>query len=62
VGAFYYLRVIKLMYFDPPTEAAAAPSVSQAGVRAVLVVNAAAVLVLGLLPSALIDLCSRLIH
>ncbi len=62
VGAFYYLRVIKLMYFDPPAGAEVAPSVPQAGVRAVLVVNAAAVLVLGLLPSALIDLCSRLIH
>src|SRR6185312_2248364 len=62
VGAFYYLRVIKLMYFDPPAGAAAAAPVPQAGVRAVLVANAAAVLVLGLLPSALIDLCSRLIH
>ena len=61
VGAFYYLRVIKLMYFDPPVSAPAPPA-HQAGVRAVLVVNAAAVLVLGLLPGALIDLCSRLIH
>ncbi len=61
VGVFYYLRVIKLMYFDPPA-GAAAPAPHQRGVRAVLVVNAAAVLLLGLLPSALIDLCSRLIH
>ncbi len=61
VGAFYYLNVIKLMYFDPPAGTAVATA-PQRGVRAVLVVNAAAVLLLGLLPSALIDLCSSLIH
>ena len=62
VGVFYYLRVIKLMYFDAPAGAAASPATRQTGVRAVLVVNAAAVLLLGLLPGGLIDLCSRLIH
>jgi NADH-quinone oxidoreductase subunit N len=62
VGVFYYLRVIKLMYFDPPAGADASPAMRQTGVRAVLVVNAAAVLLLGLLPGGLIDLCSRLIH
>ena len=61
VGAFYYLRIIKLMYFDAPT-VETVPITRQRSVRAVLVVNAAAVLLLGLLPSALIDLCSRLIH
>jgi NADH-quinone oxidoreductase subunit N len=61
VGVFYYLRVIKLMYFDPPTGDAPA-IVPSTGVRVVLAVNAAAVLILGLLPSALLDLCSRLIH
>jgi NADH-quinone oxidoreductase subunit N len=61
VGAFYYLRVIKLMYFDPP--AADAPATERStGVRLVLAVNAAAVLILGLLPSGLLDLCARLIH
>jgi NADH-quinone oxidoreductase subunit N len=61
VGAFYYLRIIKLMYFDAPTGELPA-TVRSTGVRVVLAVNAAAVLVLGLLPSALLDLCSRLIH
>lgn len=61
VGTFYYLRVIKLMYFDPPAGDAPATQRST-GVRVVLAVNAAAALILGLLPSGLLDLCSRLIH
>jgi len=61
VGAFYYLRVIKIMYFDQPTGEAPA-TVRSMGVRLVLAVNAAAVLILGVLPSGLLDLCSRLIH
>jgi NADH-quinone oxidoreductase subunit N len=61
VGTFYYLRVIKLMYFDPPVGDAPATERST-GVRVVLAVNAAAALVLGLLPSGLLDLCARLIH
>ncbi len=61
VGAFYYLRVIKLMYFDaPPAEYP--PPQHSAGVRAALGVNALAALVLGVLPAPLLDLCGRLIH
>jgi NADH-quinone oxidoreductase subunit N len=61
VGAFYYLRIIKLMYFDPPV--GDAPETQRSpGVRLVLAANAAAVLVLGVLPSGLLDLCARLIH
>jgi NADH-quinone oxidoreductase subunit N len=61
VGAYYYLRVIKLMYFDdapahlPVTRAAG-------GVRLALGLNAVAVLALGVLPGPLLDLCGRLIH
>ena len=61
VGAFYYLRVIWFMYFDEPTGTAPETHRS-AGVRLVLVANAVAVLILGVLPSGLLDLCSRLIH
>jgi NADH-quinone oxidoreductase subunit N len=61
VGLFYYLRVIKLMYFDAPTGELPATQGSL-GVRFALGVNAAAALVLGLFPSALLDLCSRIIH
>src|SRR5215471_352271 len=61
VGAFYYLRVIKLMYFDPPEgePPAAAPA---GGERIALGLNAAAVLVLGVLPGPLLALCARVIH
>ena len=61
VGAFYYLRVVKLMYFDAPPENLPA-TLRPLGPRFVIGVNAAAALVLGILPSPLLDLCSRLIH
>jgi NADH-quinone oxidoreductase subunit N len=61
VGAFYYLRVIKLMYFDDPQGSLPATAAT-AGVRFALALNAAAVLALGLLPGPLLDLCARLIH
>jgi NADH-quinone oxidoreductase subunit N len=61
VGAFYYLRVIKLMYFDAPPEQYPAPQHS-AGVRVALGINALAVLVLGIVPAPLLDLCSQLIR
>jgi NADH-quinone oxidoreductase subunit N len=61
VGAYYYLRVIKLMYFDEP--AATQPlAPREVAVRLALGLNAAAVLVLGVLPGPLLDLCARLIH
>jgi NADH-quinone oxidoreductase subunit N len=61
VGAYYYLRVIKLMYFDEPSSDA--PRARAAGgVRLALGLNAAAVLLLGVLPGPLLDLCARLIH
>jgi NADH-quinone oxidoreductase subunit N len=61
VGAFYYLRVIKLMYFDAPP-AVYPPPQHSAGVRAALGLNALAVLGLGVLPAPLLDLCARLIQ
>jgi NADH-quinone oxidoreductase subunit N len=59
VAAFYYLRVVKLMYFDDPTDSHAI----EAGgtLRAVLSANGVAVLALGVFPSALIDLCTRVL-
>ncbi len=57
VGAFYYLRVVKLMYFDEPVQSAAIDAPTD--VRVVLTINGALVLVLGLLPGSLMALCAR---
>ncbi|MDD2535445.1 MAG: NADH-quinone oxidoreductase subunit NuoN, partial [Macromonas bipunctata] len=51
IGAFYYLRVVKVMYFDVPTQTAAVRA--PLDVRAVLSVNGALVLVLGIVPGGL---------
>jgi NADH-quinone oxidoreductase subunit N len=55
VGAFYYLRVVKLMYFDDPG-AETAPAGGGAA-RVLLSVNALALLALGILPQGLMALC-----
>jgi NADH-quinone oxidoreductase subunit N len=59
VGAFYYLRIVKVMYFDEPTSAdtVSAPM----DVRAVLSVNGALVLILGIVPGGLMALCGNAI-
>ena len=56
IGAFYYLRVVKLMYFDDPQDNT--PIVPQADMNMVLSVNALALLVLGLMPQRLMDICA----
>ena len=61
VGAYYYLRVIKLMYFDEPAGELPAAR-RELPVRLALGLNAVAVLILGLLPGPLLDLCARVIH
>ncbi len=55
IGAFYYLRVVKLMYFDSPADAQ--PIQASAGTRATLAVNGALVLLLGVIPGPLIGVC-----
>jgi len=57
VGAFYYLRVVKVMYFDPPVQTA--PIEAPLDIRVVLTINGALVLLLGLLPGSLMALCAR---
>ncbi len=57
VGAFYYLRIVKLMYFDEPVQTA--PIEAGADVRLVLTLNGALVLLLGLLPHSLMALCGQ---
>ncbi len=59
VGAFYYLRIVKLMYFDEPEE----EIILDAGIdmRLALSVNGLLVLALGLFPDGLISLCARVL-
>ena len=62
VGAFYYLRVLKVIYFDDP-EINAGPVAKAAWPTSTLMaVNSLAVLALGVLPSDLINLCVRAIQ
>ncbi|PPE66103.1 NADH-quinone oxidoreductase subunit NuoN [Caldimonas caldifontis] len=59
VGAFYYLRVVKVMYFDEAEDRS--PIVASTEARAVLSANGLAVLVLGILPGGLMALCAQAI-
>ncbi|MDQ3188915.1 MAG: NADH-quinone oxidoreductase subunit NuoN [Pseudomonadota bacterium] len=59
IGAFYYLRIVKTMYFDDPSpESAAVPLVAPADMRVALSLNGIMVLALGLLPQWLLQLCA----
>ena len=55
VGAFYYLRIVKLMYFDEPVDTA--PLESRGDTRLVLSMNGLALLLFGVLPQPLMGLC-----
>jgi NADH-quinone oxidoreductase subunit N len=55
VGAFYYLRVVKLMYFDTPLDTA--PIRPRADVQLVMSLNGLAMLIFGILPGPLMALC-----
>lgn len=55
VAAYYYLRVVKVMYFDEPAQAAA--PTAPADMQALLSVNGLAVLGLGIMPGGLMGLC-----
>jgi NADH-quinone oxidoreductase subunit N len=59
IGAFYYIRIVKLMYFDEPQDTT--PLVVDRGMRFILSVNGLAVLVLGLLPGPLLTLVARVL-
>ncbi|WP_428418271.1 NADH-quinone oxidoreductase subunit NuoN [Methylibium sp.] len=61
VGAFYYLRIVKTMYFDEPV-AGPALVAAPTEVRVLLSLNGAAVLVFGLLPGGLMTLCADAIR
>lgn len=60
IGAFYYLRVVKVMYFDTPVQTAAISAPADA--RALLSINGLLVLVLGVLPGGLMTLCTQAVQ
>jgi NADH-quinone oxidoreductase subunit N len=59
LGAYYYLRVVKVMYFDEPVDTH--PIGGARDVRIMLSFNGAAVLLLGILPGGLMALCAQAI-
>jgi NADH-quinone oxidoreductase subunit N len=59
IGAYYYLRIVKLMYFDEPV--AAGPVESRIAVRLMLSLNGLAILVLGIFPGVLLRICEHVL-
>ena len=59
IGAYYYLRVVWYMYFAEPADNT--PINAAADVRIVMSANALGLLVLGLFPGGLLDLCARVL-
>ena len=56
IGAFYYLRIVKLMYFDAPESHA--PITCEQDTVLLMSANGLGVLLLGLLPGTLMSVCS----
>jgi NADH-quinone oxidoreductase subunit N len=59
LGAFYYLRLVKVMYFDDPVDLR--PIEGTRDARLLISLNGAAVLVLGILPGGLMTMCAQAI-
>ena len=59
IGAYYYLRIVKRMYFDEPLDAT--PIQAQPDMSVLLSINALAVLALGIMPQSLMVLCANAI-
>jgi NADH-quinone oxidoreductase subunit N len=60
IGAYYYIRIVKIMYFDDAVDNGNV--IASRALRTVLSANGLAVLVLGLMPGALLALCERVIQ
>jgi len=63
IGAFYYLRIVKVVYFDEPAEDTTniKPLTATCAQRSLLSVNGVALVLLGLLPGGLMTLCVQAI-
>jgi NADH-quinone oxidoreductase subunit N len=60
IGAFYYIRVVKVMYFEEPVKTLEMADVCVLS-RSVLLVNVALLVIIGVLPSALMMYCNALV-
>ncbi len=60
IGAFYYLRIVKLMYFDEPETDA--PILPQSDIKLLISANGLAILAFGLFPQSLMALCAYAIQ
>jgi NADH-quinone oxidoreductase subunit N len=61
IGAFFYLRIVKVMFFDEPMREHPVPSICQVQ-RSLLSANGIAVLLLGVLPGPLMAWCVQAIR
>ena len=65
IGAYYYLRVIKLMYFDEPSDSPKAGAVAsgqpELQMRVLLSANGLILLLFGIAPSMLMNVCFEVI-
>ena len=62
IGAYYYIRVVKMMYFDDPDTGSANSVIDASGVmRSVISLNGLAVLALGIVPGVLLDVVARVL-
>ncbi len=59
IGAYYYIRLVKIMYFDDPADDG--PLASDFDLRFALSANGVVILLLGLFPGSLMALCSQVI-
>jgi NADH-quinone oxidoreductase subunit N len=57
IGAYYYLRIVKLMYFDKPVQMKAIKASQE--MRMVLSLNGLSLLFLGLAPGLLMSVCIK---
>jgi NADH-quinone oxidoreductase subunit N len=61
IGAFYYLRIVKLMYFDEPSEGAIASGQPELHMRVLLSANGLVLLLFGIAPAMLMNVCVEVI-
>lgn len=62
IGAYYYLRVVKVMYFDQPQNTFQVSNTASRVSSALFSVNGLAIILMGIFPAVLMDLCLKLFN